>query len=341
MSDPALVLGIETSCDDTGVALVRDGVDIVAHATSRQDDLHARFGGVVPEVASRCHSERIAPLVTALLDEAGVSLSDLDAIAYTEGPGLIGSLLVGSNFGKTLAFRLGVPAVAVHHLEAHLYSARFEEPNLTFPHLGLLVSGGHTSLYIVRSWEETELLGQTLDDAAGEAFDKVAKLLGLGYPGGPAIQNAATEATDPRPVLPTPRTPNPLDVSLSGLKSAVSRLAQTGTFAPEAIADAFQSKVVEMLVTRVLKAAEEHDLRQVTLTGGVAANAHLRKELALHCAQKQLHFVAAPLQLAMDNGSMVGGLGYHLLQAGRLAALDAGAFSTTRSIPKSGARSHV
>ncbi len=330
MSGSALVLGIETSCDDTGVALVRDGVEIVAQATSRQDDLHARFGGVVPEVASRCHSERIAPLVTALLDEAGVSLSDLDAIAYTEGPGLIGSLLVGSNFGKTLAFRLGVPAVAVHHLEAHLYSARFEEPNLTFPHLGLLVSGGHTSLYIVRSWEETELLGQTLDDAAGEAFDKVAKLLGLGYPGGPAIQNAATEATGPRPELPTPRTPNPLDVSLSGLKSAVSRLAQTGAYAADAIADAFQSKVVEMLVARVLKAAAEHDLRQVTLTGGVAANALLREELALHCSQNKLHFVAAPLHLAMDNGSMVGGLGYHHLQAGRLAPLDAGAFSTTR-----------
>lgn len=324
------MLGIETSCDDTGVALVEDGQRIVAEATSRQDDLHARFGGVVPEVASRCHAERLAPLTQGILQEAGVTYRNLEGIAYTEGPGLIGSLLVGVNFAKALAFRQSIPAVGIHHLEAHLYSVRFAESEILFPHLALLVSGGHTSLYIVRDWNQAELVGQTLDDAAGEAFDKVAKLLGLGYPGGPALAKAAEKAQGPLPELPIPRTKGEFDFSLSGLKSAVARLVERETYPAESVAAAFQDVVVKLLVSRVAEAARRYGLRQVTLCGGVAANRCLRERLQQQCADQSLSFVAAPFSLAMDNGVMVAGLGYHYLKAGCRSPLDAGAFSTSR-----------
>lgn len=325
-----LVLGIETSCDDTGVALVEDGHRILAEATSRQDDLHARFGGVVPEVASRCHAERLAPLTQAILQEAGLTFSDVDGIAYTEGPGLIGSLLVGVNFGKALAYRLAIPAVGIHHLEAHLYSTRFAESEIIFPHLALLVSGGHTSLYIVKEWNRVEVVGQTLDDAAGEAFDKVAKLLGLGYPGGPAVAQAADKAQGPLPELPLPRTKGEFDFSLSGLKSAVARLVERGDYPAADVAAAFQDVVVTLLVSRVMEAAARFELRQVTLCGGVAANRCLRLRLQQRCEERSLSFVAAPFTLAMDNGVMVAGLGYHYLNAGCRSPLQAGAFSTSR-----------
>ena len=325
-----LVLGVETSCDDTGVALVEDGSVCLADVTSRQDDLHARFGGVVPEVASRCHSERLTPLVEGILREADVTYRDLDAVAYTEGPGLIGSLLVGSNFGKSLAYGLGIPCVGVHHLEAHLFSVSFAAEEVPFPHLGLLVSGGHTSLCVASSWTQFESLGETLDDAAGEAFDKVAKILGFGYPGGPAIERAAASASGPFPELPSPRTQRPYDISLSGLKSAVARLARSDTFAHDNIAAAFQTVVVSMLVKRAIGAARETGIGHVTLCGGVAANGFLRERLAQACRESDLSFTPAPLRLAMDNGVMVAGLGAHLIRSGKRATLDAGAFSTVR-----------
>ncbi len=329
-----LVLGIETSCDDTGVALVEDGARIVAEATSRQDDLHARFGGVVPEVASRCHSERIAPLVDGILRESNLSYTDIDGIAYTQGPGLIGSLLVGLNFAKSLAYGLGITAIGIHHLEAHLYSTRFAasdcEDSVVFPHLALLVSGGHTSLYVVRSWTDFESMGETLDDAVGEAFDKVAKLLGLGYPGGPAIERAAREAQGPFPELPTPKTERPFDFSLSGLKSAVARIVQKGGYEPACVASAFQRVVAELLTSRVLDACAHANLKHVTLSGGVAANRALRGALESACADHGYVFTPAPLALAMDNGVMVAGAGYHRLASGERSPLDAGAFSTSR-----------
>jgi N6-L-threonylcarbamoyladenine synthase len=336
-----LVLGIESSCDETGAALVRDGRDIHANIVASQVEVHARYGGVVPEIASRQQLTAIIPVLEAALAHAGVSWGEIDAIAATYGPGLAGSLLVGLTAAKTLAWARGLPFIGVNHLEAHIYanwlyaaSAGGAEPakgleqpgDPTFPLVALVVSGAHTELVHIPHHGRYELLGQTRDDAAGEAFDKVGRLLGLGYPGGPAIQRAAAaRAADlPNPMrLPRAWLRGTYDFSFSGLKTAalqlVERLAAShGTESngrlPDAtiadIAAAFQDAVVDVLVTKTARAAEALGVAQVLLAGGVAANTALRERLGARLAASGVTLSVPAVALCTDNAAMIAGAGY-------------------------------
>lgn len=338
-----LILGIETSCDETGVALVRDGAHLVSHRVASQADLHRRYGGVFPEVAARQHIVTITPLVQAVLQEAQVALSDLDAIAVTHGPGLAGSLLVGVNVAKGMAWSAGVPLLGINHLEGHVYSNWVCPPDAPpnwqpppIPNLVLIVSGGHTELVLMRDHGVYHRLGATLDDAAGEAFDKVARVLGLGYPGGPAIQETARAGDPTRFSFPSPRQPG-FHFSFSGLKTAVLRQVQAlerqagvvtgperkmvaageGVLDPQTVADlaaSFQAAVVEGLVSAALEAAQAYNVSHVCVCGGVAANALLREEM-----QHRLDVPVSvpPLFLCMDNGVMIAAAGHFALQRGQ------------------------
>lgn len=294
------ILGIDTSCDDTGVGLVRDG-RVVANRVASQTLLHQRYGGVVPELASREHTQVIDGLVRQAIAEAGIATSDLDVIAATRGPGLIGALLVGYTYGKGLAFALGKPFVAVHHLEGHIYAALAEHPEVEPPFLALIASGGHTHLFEVRSWGEYKLVGATLDDAAGEAFDKAARLLGLGYPGGPAIEELAKQG-DPRKVpLGVPlQGQEGFAFSFSGLKTAVARAIEK-RYPPADIAARFQQVAVEHLVQVVTRAADHTGLTTLLVTGGVAQNTVLKSQLQ----SAGLRLLFPPRGLATDNGAMI------------------------------------
>ncbi len=314
------ILGIETSCDETAAAVVEDGRRILASIVASQVDLHARYGGIVPEVASRKHLENIIPVVEAALDASHCTLSDLDALAVTYGPGLAGSLLVGLNVAKALAMVRSLPLVGVNHLEGHIYAnwlVEGEEPSL--PALCLVVSGGHTDLVIMEGHGRYRCLGHTLDDAAGEAFDKVARLLGLGFPGGPTIERVASAAPALR--LPRARVAGAYDFSFSGLKTAVLRLVQgEGDVPPVAeTAAAFQEAVVDALVTKTVRAAQENQAAEILLAGGVAANSRLRQSLA---QRSPLPLRVPPLSLCTDNAAMVASCAYYRLRAGHQDGLD-------------------
>jgi len=326
------VLGIESSCDETGVALYDTEAGLLAHALHTQMAMHAEYGGVVPELASRDHIRRVRPLTEACLAEAGVTLQDIDAIAYTQGPGLGGALLVGAGFANALAVGLGKPVIAVHHLEGHLLSPLLATPRPDFPFLALLVSGGHTQIMAVRGVGQYEILGETLDDAAGEAFDKTAKLLGLPYPGGPLLSKLAEEGDPARFELPRPMLHSPnLDMSFSGLKTAVLTLVREqgedlgDTFKAHA-ARAFQEAIVEVLVKKSLKAMKQTGLKQLVVAGGVGANKQLRNTLNDEARRKRFRVYYPELEFCTDNGAMIALAGCLRLQAGT-PAKEAGAFA--------------
>jgi len=303
-----LILGIETSCDETGVGLYDSGRGrLLGHEVFSQVEMHAAYGGVVPELASRDHIRRLVPLARRVLEQAGCSAGELDAIGYTEGPGLAGALLVGASFARAFALARGIPAIGIHHLEGHLLSPLMAAPAPEFPFVALLVSGGHTQLMRVDAVGAYALLGETQDDAAGEAFDKTAKLLGLGYPGGPALSALAERGKPdvyrlPRPMLASAD----LDFSFSGLKTAVLQLAQkAGKNAYPDIARAFVDAIVEVLVAKCARALEANGLTRLVVAGGVGANRQLREALARKAGTTGFEvFYPAP-ELCTDNGAMI------------------------------------
>ena len=304
-----LVLGIETSCDETGVALYDGGRGLLGHALHSQVQLHADYGGVVPELASRDHVRRLLPLTRGLLNQAGCRLDQLTAIAYTEGPGLAGALLVGAAAAHCLARALGIPAFGVHHLEAHLLSPLLSRPAPSFPFVALLVSGGHTQLMHVAGVGEYELLGETLDDAAGEAFDKTAKLLGLGYPGGPALARLAATGKAGRFKLPRPMIASgDLDFSFSGLKTAVLTMVRERALDAAARADLaaeIEAAIVDVLASKALAAVEHAGMRQLVVAGGVGANLTLRDRLTSGARARGVEVFYPELEYCTDNGAMI------------------------------------
>jgi N6-L-threonylcarbamoyladenine synthase len=319
-----LVLGIETSCDDTAAAVVEDGHRIRSSVVSSQIDLHAQYGGVVPEVASRAHVDLIAPVIADALGEAGVTLDALDAVAATCGPGLAGALLVGVSAAKALALVADIPYVGVNHLEAHLYAGWLEQPDLATPLAVLLVSGGHTMLVAVTAPGEYRILGQTVDDAVGEAFDKVARFLGLGYPGGPAIDRLARTG-DPG-AIPFPRAmPGELDCSFSGLKTAVVQYVRAHPDVVVAdVAASFQEAAVDQLVAKLALAADATDAATLVLGGGVAANSRLRERTAELAAATGRAAFLPPMDLCTDNAAMIAATATFRLATDGPTALDAG-----------------
>ena len=321
---PMLILGIESSCDETGVALY-DAAEsrLLAHALHSQILMHQDYGGVVPELASRDHIRRTVPLLRKVFQESGRSLNELAAIAYTQGPGLAGALLVGASFAEGLAAALGIPVLPVHHLEGHLLSPLLSSRPPTFPFVALLVSGGHSQLMRVSGVGQYELLGETLDDAAGEAFDKTAKLLGLPYPGGAALSEMATQGRPEMIKLPRPMLHSgDFDFSFSGLKTAVlTRVREIGE--PDAqqradIAHGFQQAIVEVLVRKALRAVRDSGLRRLVVAGGVGANRELRRQLDAGAAKAKIEVFYPELEFCTDNGAMialVGGLRYRAGQS--------------------------
>ncbi len=332
MPEP-LILGIETSCDETSAAVLRGPRDVRSNIVSSQVPLHARYGGVVPEIAARAHIECIRSIIEQALSAAETRYGDLDAIAVTDGPGLVGSLLIGLSAAKTLALSLGIPLVPVDHIQAHATSAALicADP---WPAVALVVSGGHSSVYAVHDWHSIELLGQTVDDAAGEAFDKVAAILELGFPGGPAIDRLARDGDPrairfPRALLNEPR----FDFSFSGLKTAVlyhvhgagRKYGSVAHLSPKQLADvaaSFQAALIEPLVSKTLAAAQRLRIGHVVVGGGVAANSALRAELCRACEAAGLRLTLTPGPYCTDNAAMIAALGYQRLRAGRTGGLD-------------------
>lgn len=337
-----LVLGIETSCDETAAAVVEDGVRVRSSVVASQHDLHEEYMGVVPEIASRAHVERLTPVVRGALARAGCSLDDLDAVAVGNRPGLIGSLLVGVAAAKALAWTLEKALVAVDHVHAHLYAGCLDAAPATFPALGLVVSGGHTALYFMRSAIDLERLGSTIDDALGEAYDKAATILGLPYPGGPALDGLAQEGGDERAIeLPVSRLgPQSLDFSFSGLKTAVLYAAKGVPGGPPAppldasrkrdLAASFQRAASRTVILKVERALERvGECRTLLTGGGVTANSRLRRELEAFATARGLELRLPALGYCVDNAAMIAGLGTKLLEAGREADLSLGAMPTT------------
>jgi N6-L-threonylcarbamoyladenine synthase len=332
------VLGIESSCDETGVALYDSSTGLRAHAVHTQVELHAEYGGVVPELASRDHIRRLVPLIRKVLRDAGCDLADLDAVAYTAGPGLAGALLVGASVAEALALARGVPALPIHHLEGHLLSPMLSAEPPSFPFVALLVSGGHTQLMRVGGVDDYALLGESLDDAAGEAFDKTAKLLGLGYPGGPQLARLAESGTPGRFKLPRPMlNSGDLSFSFSGLKTAVL-LQATGNALSETdrrdLAADFQAAVVDVLVAKATAAMTACRLDQLVVAGGVGANRHLRAGLDAAGVRRGFRVFYPELELCTDNGAMIAFAGALRLQAGESVVGD-GAFAVKPRWPLS------
>lgn len=327
-----LVLGIETSCDETSAALVADGRDILSSIIATQLDLLKKYGGVVPEIAARRHTELIGYVIKEAIDAAGKKLSDIEAIAVTAKQGLIGCLLVGAAAAKTLSYSLGVPLIGVHHIEGHIFANQLSNPQLPVPHICLTVSGGHTMLLHVREHCQYELLGSTLDDAAGEAFDKIAKFFNLGFPGGPVIDKLSLDGNKnayrfPRPML----RANNLDFSFSGLKTHVINAFKDGVAINEVlpitdIAASFQEAIVEVLVAKTVRAALERGVTAVSVTGGVSANRRLRAAFTDTCQAKGLHVFFPKLSLCTDNGAMIAAAGYARLRRGERADLNLDVF---------------
>ncbi len=330
-----LILGLETSCDDTSISLVDMDFSnplapqskVVHQLVASQTDWHQPFGGVFPEVASRCHMEAIRHTTETCLQQAGVSLKDVDGIAATYAPGLIGSLLVGLTFGKALAYAQKKPFIGVNHLEGHLNAPLLQEADIPYPQLGLIISGGHTALYHIKAFGDYRFLGGTRDDAAGEAYDKVAKLLGLGYPGGPIVDKLAQQGNPKAYVFSKPQIPE-LDFSFSGLKTAVRQL--TDKMSPEkkqessVIADvcaSFQEVALTHLIEKTLKAAKEHDIPAILLTGGVACNSRLRQRMKEEAAKQGCSVHVAPPKYCTDNAAMIAYVGGRYLHLGKESPL--------------------
>jgi tRNA N6-adenosine threonylcarbamoyltransferase len=332
-----LILGIDTSCDDTSASVVVDGKEILSNIVSTQEVIHKKYGGIVPELASRRHIEMIWPVVSEALHEAKITQADLSALAVCNGPGLIGSLLVGCSFAKAVCYANGIPLVAVNHLEGHIISCFLESDEdeehpassgvpPEFPFLSLVVSGGHTSLYHVYAFGSYRELGRTRDDAAGEAFDKVSKLLGLGYPGGPVIERLARDG-DPEAVeFPRAYLPDSLDFSFSGLKTAVSNYLRKDASEKRGVLSdicaGFQKAVLDVLVRKTEWAARREGVRRVVIAGGVAANGALRSRFLSLAAEWGLEVWIPPRSLCTDNAAMIASAGYHNLRAGKTAGMD-------------------
>ena len=322
-----LILGIDTSCDDTSASVVEDGTTILSNSISNQSEIHRKYGGIVPELASRRHIEMIWPVVDESLKTAGIQWKDLSGIAVCYGPGLIGSLLVGCSFAKALCYSTGIPLIAVNHLEGHVFSAFLEKNRLSFPFISLIVSGGHTCLYQIDDFGVYRELGRTRDDAAGEAYDKVSKLLGLGYPGGPVIDQLASRGNPKAIDFPRAYLPDSLDFSFSGLKTAVLNFVkQQGVANMEQrkhdIAASFQAAVVDVLVRKTEWAIKKMCIGRVTLSGGVAANSELRKRMKEMGKEREAEISMPAVSLCTDNAAMIAAAGYYHLKKGDVAGLD-------------------
>ncbi|WP_226647579.1 tRNA (adenosine(37)-N6)-threonylcarbamoyltransferase complex transferase subunit TsaD [Mesobacillus subterraneus] len=325
MTKDQLIMGIETSCDETAVAIVKNGREILANVVASQIESHKRFGGVVPEIASRHHVEQITLVLEEALAQAKVDVKDLDAIAVTEGPGLVGALLIGVNAAKALAFANGIALVGVHHIAGHIYANRLIA-EMNFPLLSLVVSGGHTELVYMKEHGHFEVIGETRDDAAGEAYDKVARTLHLPYPGGPHIDRLAHEG---KATIDLPRAwleEGSYDFSFSGLKSAVINVVHNAQqrgeeIAPEDLAASFQESVIDVLVTKTQRAVKEYGVKQVLLAGGVAANKGLREKLSTEFVDSDVEIVIPPLSLCTDNAAMIAAAGSVMYEKGQRADL--------------------
>lgn len=323
MKKDEIILAIETSCDETAVAIVKNGTELLANIVASQIESHKRFGGVVPEVASRHHVEQMTIVIDEALNKAELEPADLTAVAVTEGPGLVGALLIGVNAAKAFAFAHGLPIVPVHHIAGHIYANRLVK-EMTFPLLSLIVSGGHTELVFMEEHGTFKVIGETRDDAAGEAYDKVARTLNMPYPGGPHIDKLAQEG---EPNIDLPRAwlePESLDFSFSGLKSAVINTVHNATqrgevIKPEDLAASFQASVVDVLVEKTFRAAEQYNVKQVLLAGGVAANKGLRKALEDRFKNTGYDLVIPPLHLCTDNAAMIAAAGSVAYQKGTRA----------------------
>ncbi|MEW5948244.1 MAG: tRNA (adenosine(37)-N6)-threonylcarbamoyltransferase complex transferase subunit TsaD [Thermodesulfobacteriota bacterium] len=328
-----LILGIESSCDETAAAVVRDGKIILSSVVASQVDVHRRYGGVVPELASRKHIEAIYPVVKEALERSGVSLNGIDAIAATRGPGLVGSLLIGLSFAKALSYARELPLIGVSHIEGHLLSIYLEEDSPSFPYVALMASGGHTALYYVSDYTGYHLLGQTRDDAAGEAFDKVAKLMGLGYPGGEVISRLAEQGNPKKINLPRAIiSKDSFDFSFSGLKTAVANYIrccrENRITAPyEDTAAAFQEAVVDVLTDKTMKAALQYKVKNIVAAGGVASNRRLREALGAAAKQAGIKVFIPDPSLCTDNAAMIAVAGYHRFRKGEVSDMDLDAYS--------------
>lgn len=318
------ILGIETSCDETSAAVVEDGVKILSNVIASQTDLHSKFGGVVPEVASRRHVELILPTIQEALDKADCRIDDIDSVGVINRPGLIGALIVGAAAAKTIAFGANLPLVAVHHLEAHIYANWLTGDEIEFPVVCLVVSGGHSDIIYMSGHGEYTILARTRDDAAGEAFDKCARALGLGYPGGPIIDKLAREGRSDAVAFPRARVGETLDFSFSGLKTAVIRFVEDRGSVEELpnIAASMQQAVVDVLVDHTFRAAQAKGVKQVLLAGGVAANSGLQQGMKDRGEQLGIKVTAPPPILCTDNAAMVAAAAYFRYQRGELASLD-------------------
>jgi len=333
------ILAIESSCDETAVAVVRDGRTVLSDAIASQADMHAIYGGVVPEIASRKHIEAIAGLADQALQQAGITRSDIDAVAVTYAPGLIGALLVGVNFAKSVAYGLNVPIIPVHHVRGHIAANYIAHHDLEPPFVCLCVSGGNTMIVDVKGYTDMEILGATRDDAAGECFDKVARVLGIGYPGGAPMDKLAQGGDDTRYELPRAHVADaPLDMSFSGLKTAVLNLAHNTAQKGEeldmkGLAASFAAAVSDTLVPRTMEAAKRCGYGKIAVAGGVAANSRIRADLEIACRQSGDKLFLPPLSLCGDNGAMIGCQGYYEYLAGKRGGMDLNAYAT-RDIKK-------
>jgi len=327
-----IIIGIETSCDETAASIVVDGSEILSSVVSSQVDVHHKYGGVVPELASRKHIEDIVPIVKEAVSKAGINFKQINALAVTQGPGLIGSLIVGFSFAKAFAYTLGIPWIGVNHLEGHINSVFLESNPPAFPFVSLLASGGHTSIYYVKSHTETELIGQTRDDAAGEAFDKVSKAIGLGYPGGIVIDRLAKKGDPSKIVFPRSYLDKSgFDFSFSGIKTAVNRYIQTHADEyknqiPDIFAG-FQESVVDVLSYKVLSAAMKRGCDQISLVGGVAANSRLRERVIKDAERKGIKVHIPSVDLCGDNAAMIAATGYHYLKNGKSSDINDDVYS--------------
>lgn len=323
------LLGVESSCDETAAAVVEDGRRILSNVIASQVDIHARFGGVVPEIASRHHVEQIGAILTAALEDAGTEYAALDAVAVTAGPGLQGALLVGLTAGKSVAFAHNLPLVGVHHIHGHVAANFLSGHELLFPALCLVVSGGHSDLIVVRSEVDLMVIGRTRDDAAGEALDKGARVLGLGYPGGPIIDRLAQQGNRDAVHFPRSLLPGTYDFSFSGVKTALLREVQAGSAHPvEDLAASYLEAIVEVLTRKTIAAAREVGARQVMLAGGVSASTVLRARMEAACAAAGLPFLVPPRELCTDNAAMIAAAAYFLWRAGHRDDLDLNAVAS-------------
>ena len=327
VDESTVVLGVETSCDETAAAVVMGGNDVLSSVVATQLEIHARFGGVVPEIASRAHVEAMIPVISRAIDESGVPIGRIDAVAATVGPGLIGALLVGVSTAKAMALVLDRPFVGVNHLEAHLYAALLDDPGVQFPMMVLLVSGGNTLFVEMRQHGDYSIIGQTIDDAAGEAFDKVARFLGLGYPGGPAIEVEARKGSASAIDFPRAMLHDGLDVSFSGLKTAViNHVRKNPSVFTADVAASFQSACVDVLVVKARRAAIQIDARTVALGGGVAANSLLRSEMRAACESEGLRLVLPSMSMCTDNAAMIASAGWYRLRSDGSSDITTGAY---------------